>query len=68
MNSPNMIDGTPVITSMKYLTMLANHPCLPYSVRYRATQMPIGTAISVASPTISSDPRIALRIPPGLPK
>ena len=48
--------------------MFANRDCLPYSVRYRATPIPIGIEISVASPTISSVPRIALRIPPGLPK
>jgi hypothetical protein len=30
--------------------------------------MPIGIAIALATPTISSDPRIALRIPPGVPK
>ena len=65
MNSPNTIDGTPVITSMKYRTMLANRDCLPYSVRYSATPIPIGTEISVARPTISSVPRIALRTPPG---
>ena len=68
MNNPNTIDGTPVMTSMKYRTRLANQDCLPYSVRYRATPIPIGTEISVASATISRVPRMALRTPPGLPK
>ena len=48
--------------------MLANQPSFPYSVRYRATPIPIGIEISVASATISSEPRMALRMPPGLPK
>ena len=30
--------------------------------------MPIGTAISVARATISSEPTMALRTPPGFPK
>src|SRR5437868_384093 len=66
MNRPNTIEGTPVITSMKYRTMFASGDCLPYSVSHSATMIPVGTEITVAKPTISTVPRIALRIPPML--
>ena len=63
-----MIDGTPVITSTKYLIKPAKRESLPYSTRYRATPIPIGIAMREASATIWSVPRMALRTPPGEPK
>ena len=66
MNSPNTIEGTPVSTSTKKRTMLANQLPVPYSTSHIATPMPIGIAIADASATISMVPRIALLIPPML--
>ena len=39
---------------------------LPYSTRYSATPMPSGTAMALASATISIVPRMAERMPPGI--
>ena len=64
MNSPNMIEGTPVSTSMKKRTVCAKRLDLPYSTSHTATPRPSGTAIAEASATISIVPRIALLMPP----
>jgi len=62
MNRPNTIEGTPVITSTKYRTTLAKRELPPYSVRYSATPIPIGTEMMVASSTISREPRKKLPV------
>ncbi len=63
-NSPNTIEGTPVITSVKKRTVWANQPLRPYSTSHTATPTPIGIAIAPARATISIVPRIALLMPP----
>ena len=68
MNRPKTIDGTPVITSTKYRTPVANGALFPNSTRYRATPMPNGMAIAEASATISMVPRIALERRPWSPR
>src|SRR4051794_15640359 len=64
MNRPKTTDGTPVSTSTKYRTNFANQVAFPNSTRYRATPMPIGTAMAVARATIVRVPRIADFTPP----
>src|ERR1019366_6291705 len=58
--------STPVTTARKRRGGGATHLPLPYSTSQTATPMPIGTAITDASATISTVPRIALLIPPML--
>ena len=53
---------------MKYRTRFANHPVRPYSTSHTATPTPKGTAMALAMATISIVPRMAERIPPGLPR
>ena len=59
---PTTIDGKPARTSMTNLTVMETRP--PTSREKTARAMPTGTAMSVASPVIMSDPIRALRIPP----
>src|SRR4051812_19310636 len=63
MNRPITIDGTPVITVVMNLTIVASFEVPPYSWRYTAPRMPSGTAIKVAPPVDSNVPRIAGPIP-----
>ena len=65
-NRPKTIEGTPVSTSTKKRTVCANQLPRPYSTSHTATPIPIGTAITEASATISIVPRIALLMPPML--
>ena len=64
MNRPKTIDGTPVRTSTKKRTTVANRLLRPYSTSQIATPTPIGIAIAAAIATISIVPMIALLMPP----
>ncbi len=48
---PITIDGSPVSTSLKNLTELANTPSLANSDKYMPARTPTGAPISDASPT-----------------